>query len=77
MSKFKRDFLGAPIRKAMMCVKEGKPVTECEVPYRKNEKYWLLPAADAKDFMLIYSVHYEDSTEQALAKVMMIEFTAA
>ena len=49
MSRFKRDFLGAPIRKAMLSAKEGKPFTACEIPYRKNEKYWLLPTAEPKD----------------------------
>lgn len=76
ISKFKRDFLGAPIRKAFLCAKEGKPFDPCEVPYRSNEKYWLLQP-DKSDVQLIFSVHYADTTEQALAKVMMIEFTAS
>lgn len=42
ISKFKRDFLGAPIRNAMKKALAGEQFTPCEIPYRKNEKYWLL-----------------------------------
>ena len=41
-AQFKRDFIGAPIRKALLGLQEGKPVTDCEIPYRKTEKYWII-----------------------------------
>ena len=41
-AKFKRDFIGAPIRNAMKKALAGEQFTPCEIPYRKNEKYWLL-----------------------------------
>ena len=75
-AKFKRDFIGAPIRLAMKKALAGEQFTPCEIPYRKNEKYWLLQP-DKDEVQIIFSVQYEDKTEQALARVMMIEYTAA
>ena len=54
----------------------GVQFTPCEIPYRKNEKYWLLQP-DKGEVQIIFSVNYEDKTEQALARVMMIEYTAS
>jgi len=54
----------------------GEQFTPCEIPYRKNEKYWLLQP-DKDEVQIIFSVNYEDKTEQALARVMMIEYTAS
>ena len=54
----------------------GEQFSPCEIPYRKNEKYWLLQP-DKDEVQIIFSVQYEDKTEQALARVMMIEYTAA
>ena len=75
-AKFKRDFVGAPIRNAMKKALAGEQFAPCEVPYRKNEKYWLLQP-DKNEVQVIFSVNYEDKTEQALARVMMIEYTAS
>jgi len=36
-----------------------------------------LLSPDKGEVQVIFSVHFEDATEKALAKVMMIEFTAA
>lgn len=54
-SCFKRDFMGAPIRKALLGLKAGKiskflklgagnPADSCEIPYRMDEKYWVVAA---------------------------------
>jgi hypothetical protein len=41
-AQFKRDFLSAPIRKAMNYVLEKKGNFQpCQVDYRKNEKFWV------------------------------------
>jgi hypothetical protein len=43
-SCFKRDFIGAPIRRALHNLKNGggKPSDTCEIPYRSDEKYWVI-----------------------------------
>ena len=41
IAMFKRFFIGAPIRKALLAAKESKPITPCEIAYRKDEKYWV------------------------------------
>ena len=45
-SCFKRDFMGAPIWRALKNLKsgEGKPEDSCEINYRADEKYWVLAA---------------------------------
>lgn len=42
-SQFKRDFMGAPIRRALkgLQAKNGNPQHSCEVPYRNDESYWV------------------------------------
>lgn len=42
VAKFKRDFLGAPIRKAFRASCEKKDFQPMEIPYRADEKYWVL-----------------------------------
>ena len=41
VSKFKRDFMGSPIRKALLEIAEDKQVAACCIPYRADEKYWI------------------------------------
>ena len=45
-SCFKKDFLGAPIRRALkqLTVATGVPSAACELPYRADEKYWVVSA---------------------------------
>lgn len=42
ISMFKRNFLGAPIRQAMKAALAGKPNAPAEIPYRQDEKYWVI-----------------------------------
>jgi hypothetical protein len=48
-SQFKKDFLGAPIRRALKHLKAsntGNPSHSCEIPYRIDEKYWVVSEKD-------------------------------
>ncbi len=47
-SCFKKDFLGAPIRRALKSLQAGagKPADSCELPYRQDEKYWVVASKD-------------------------------
>ena len=52
IAKFKRDFIGAPIRKALLQMQKDQKVDNCEIPYRKDEKYWIMgsPSNEASFF---------------------------
>ena len=42
VSQFKRDYIGAPIRKCMnSCMANKQEFKAVEVPYRQDEKYWI------------------------------------
>lgn len=47
-SCFKRDFMGAPIWRALQAIikKSGAPKPS-QIDYRKDERYWVLPEAEA------------------------------
>ena len=47
MAQFKRNFLGAPIRQAMKASVAKTDFKPAEIPYRQDEKYWVVnPAKD-------------------------------
>jgi len=57
-AKFKRDFIGAPIRKALLQIREGGAVDSCEIPYRKDEKYWIVSTENASaSFFFSFNFH--------------------
>jgi hypothetical protein len=61
--------MGAPIRKTLYDIKEeNKEEYLIEIPYRKNEKYWIKKTATNAIFY--YSVHFTDATDIALGKIM-------
>ena len=73
---FKRNFLGAPIRQAMKASIAGKPFTPAEIPYRQDEKYWVInPAKD--EVQVFFAINFPDEVDQALARVMLLEFQSA
>lgn len=48
-SAFKKDFIGAPMRRALKNLAvdakgSGNPSDSCEIPYRIDEKYWVVAA---------------------------------
>ena len=42
ISTFKSFYLGAPIWCAMQAAIEDKDFAPCEIPYRQDEKYWVM-----------------------------------
>ena len=73
ISCFKKDFMSAPIRRAMLSALEGKIVDPVEVPYRQDEKFWvLMPAAD--EVQVYLAVNFNNETEQSLGRVMLLEW---
>ena len=73
VAKLRRDFLGAPVRKAIMETKAGREFEPMEIPYRPSEKYWVM--SPGKDMVMVcFSVHFELQDDQALARVLLLEF---
>lgn len=71
-SRFKSDFMGAPIRKALLDIKEeNKENYLIEVPYRRSEKYWVKKID--LNALIYFSVNFTDPTDIALAKIMCNE----
>lgn len=71
-SCFKRDFLGAPIWRALKALQEGKtsPSLNCEIPYRKDEKYWIV--AGKNDVTVAFSLNFDNKTDKALARIFLL-----
>lgn len=71
-SVFKRDLLSAPIRRAMNAVVNGtSPPAPCQIPYRKNEKYWVFP--ESKDVGVTFEVQMDGVVDQSLARIYLLE----
>lgn len=67
------EFIGAPIRKALTDLKEeNKETYTIEIPYRKNEKYWVKKADSS--VTVLFSLHFTDPTDIALTKILCNEF---
>mmetsp|Transcript_22263 Transcript_22263/g.24754 ORF Transcript_22263/g.24754 Transcript_22263/m.24754 type:complete len:303 (-) Transcript_22263:33-941(-) len=70
--RFKSEFMGAPIRKALIDIKEeNKENYLIEIPYRSKEKYWVKKTDSNAIFY--FSLHFTDPTDIALAKIFCIE----
>eukprot|EP00350_Pseudokeronopsis_sp_OXSARD2_P012433 CAMPEP_0170543344 /NCGR_PEP_ID=MMETSP0211-20121228/2487_1 /TAXON_ID=311385 /ORGANISM="Pseudokeronopsis sp., Strain OXSARD2" /LENGTH=238 /DNA_ID=CAMNT_0010846683 /DNA_START=327 /DNA_END=1043 /DNA_ORIENTATION=+ len=74
-SCFKRDFLGAPIRRALKNLQhgQGNPDHSCEIPYRADEKYWVL--ATKGEVTIAFSLNFDNATDKALARIFLLEFS--
>jgi actin related protein 2/3 complex subunit 2 len=74
-SCFKRDFLGAPIRRALLALKNGtaKQSDSCEIPYRSDEKYWVI--ASQKEVTVSFALNFDNVTDKALARIFLLEFS--
>ena len=74
-SQFKKDFLGAPIRRALKALKTGagNPAHSCEIPYRNEEKYWVVASKD--EVTVSFAMHFDNVTDKALARIFLLEFS--
>lgn len=73
-SAFKRDFIGAPMRRALKCLQtgEGQPSQACEISYRNDEKYWVIPSKT--EVTVSFSLQFDNPTDKALARIFLLEF---
>jgi hypothetical protein len=72
-SYIKRDFIGAPILRALEALKDGSCSSDlnCDIPYRAKEWYWVRSTADK--VTVIFSVHFDNKVDESLAKIMLYE----
>jgi actin related protein 2/3 complex subunit 2 len=77
MSLLRRNLFCAPFEKAFAALADGSPksVGRVMLPYRKSENVWLIPHSDR--IVVIFLVAFEDSTDQALARIFLQEFVEA
>ena len=73
IAKFKRDFIGAPIRRALLQAKANEAVTKCEIPYRKDEKYWITSPENGSASFYI-SFNFATQTDISMARIVLLEF---
>ena len=69
---FKRDFMGAPIWRAMTAIKDKtEPPKPCQINYRPDEKYWVFPSKN--DFSVTFEVHVNSTEDKQLARIFLLE----
>ncbi len=73
-SCFKRDFIGAPIRRALLALQKGDAasVKACEINYRSDEKFWVI--SSKSEVTVSFSLQFDNPTDRALARVFLLEF---
>lgn len=72
-SVFKRDFMSAPIRRAMNAILAGKgdSIKPCQIDYRKKERYWVMCGKQAVD--IVFEINFETKTDTSLARIFLLE----
>jgi actin related protein 2/3 complex subunit 2 len=77
-SAFKKDFIGAPMRRALKNLAvdakgSGNPSDSCEIPYRIDEKYWVVAAK--AEVTISFALQFDNQTDRALARIFLLEFS--
>ena len=71
-SCFKRDFMGAPIWRAMQDVINGKdPQQPCQIDYRTDERFWVFP--DKNQVSVTFEVNVNSTEDQQLCRIFLVE----
>ena len=74
-SCFKRDFMGAPIRRAFLALKNGAsdPKLACQIDYRNDEIFWVVPTKN--EVTVAFGMQFSNDTDKALARISLLEFS--
>ena len=77
LSALKRNVLGAPLDQCFAALKgsTSAQLSPIQIPYRKHEKIYIQPQADR--IVVVYSVCFDDTTDQAIARVFLQEYAEA
>lgn len=74
IASLKRNVIAAPFEQCFEALKNGSSSSlgPVQIPFRRNETMYVLPQADR--IIVVYSVCFEDKTDQAIARVFLQEF---
>jgi hypothetical protein len=73
ISELKKDFISAPIRMAMESAIAGKILEPMEIPYRTDEKFWvMMPEAD--QITVYFAINFHNDVDVSLGRVMLLEW---
>lgn len=77
LANLKRNVLGAPLDQCFSALKAGTSasLSPIQIPYRPNEKIYVQPQADR--IVIVYSVCFDDKTDQAIARTFLQEYAEA
>jgi hypothetical protein len=67
------QFISAPIRRFFMSSLEGKMLDAIEIPYRSDEKYWVMMPAK-NEVQVYFAVNFTNTTDVSLGRVMLLEW---
>lgn len=79
----KRNFIGAPIERALKAIKATPGNTNPEIPdsyacqirYRPDEQYWIIP--NKSTVIIVFSIDFKDPVDVGLARILLLEFHEA
>jgi len=57
-------------------MRDNAAVTNCEIPYRKDEKYWIVSNA-AGQASFYFSFNFKNATDIAMGRIVLLEFKDA
>eukprot|EP00742_Colponemidia_sp_Colp-10_P000686 GILJ01000747.1.p1 GENE.GILJ01000747.1~~GILJ01000747.1.p1 ORF type:complete len:318 (+),score=44.37 GILJ01000747.1:92-955(+) len=71
----KRNLLGAPLLRAFEGLVNGRVAPAAEVQFRRKEIMYVVPQEDR--ITVVFSVHFTEDTDAAIAKIFLLEFVEA
>lgn len=74
IASLKRNILSAPFEQCFEALANGTSsgLAPVQIPFRRNETMYVLPQQDR--IIIVYSVCFDDKTDQAVARVFLQEF---
>uniref|UniRef100_K3WLT3 Arp2/3 complex 34 kDa subunit n=1 Tax=Globisporangium ultimum (strain ATCC 200006 / CBS 805.95 / DAOM BR144) TaxID=431595 RepID=K3WLT3_GLOUD len=74
IASLKRNILAAPFEQCFEALANGtsSSLAPVQIPFRRSETMYVLPQADR--IVIVYSVCFDDKTDQAIARVFLQEF---
>ena len=53
-----------------ICIGQGNPKDSCEIPYRVDEKYWVVAAKN--EVTISFGLQFDNPTDRALARIFLL-----
>ncbi|KAG9405811.1 Actin- protein 2/3 complex subunit 2 [Aphanomyces cochlioides] len=77
IAMLKRNVLSAPFDHCFLALHAGQAnvLSPIQIPFRRQETIYVLPQADR--VVIVFSVAFQDKTDQAIARVFLQEFAEA